>query len=187
MPQCGTRGFRARDSRWAIPPRNRAPSGPAQKQIHILLQAPRPAGQVRATRTGSGGPAMPGGHLLRCRSSTMAPHRARRGALHLPARLSRQNVKPCLRRPLARISHKVSQRGGADGRGYKADLAHFSRRDRGPRRRTRQCTSRNPTERNAVDRSGCAAAVEILREMRVSSWEDTTDFKAMSAPEKVAT
>jgi len=33
-----------------------------------------------------------GGHLLRCRSSTMTPHRLRRGALHLPARRSRQNA-----------------------------------------------------------------------------------------------
>ena len=33
-----------------------------------------------------------GGHLLRWRSSTMAPHRLRRGALHLPARRSRQNA-----------------------------------------------------------------------------------------------
>ena len=41
-----------------------------------------------------------GGHLRRCRSSTMAPHRLRRGALHLPARRSRQNVKLFLRRPL---------------------------------------------------------------------------------------
>jgi hypothetical protein len=30
----------------------------------------------------------------------MAPHRLRRGALHLPARRSRQNVKLFLRRPL---------------------------------------------------------------------------------------
>jgi hypothetical protein len=33
-----------------------------------------------------------GGHLLRCRSSTMSPHRLRRAALHLPARRSRQNA-----------------------------------------------------------------------------------------------
>ena len=33
-----------------------------------------------------------GGNLLRCRSSTMAPHRLRRGALHLPAQRSRQNA-----------------------------------------------------------------------------------------------
>jgi hypothetical protein len=33
-----------------------------------------------------------GGHLLRCRSSTMSPHRLRRGALHLPARRSRQSA-----------------------------------------------------------------------------------------------
>ena len=33
-----------------------------------------------------------GGHLRRCRSSTMPPHRLRRGALHLPARRSRQNA-----------------------------------------------------------------------------------------------
>ena len=41
-----------------------------------------------------------GGHLLRCRSSTMSPHRLRRGALHLPARRSRQNVNLFLREPL---------------------------------------------------------------------------------------
>jgi hypothetical protein len=45
---------------------------------YILLQAPRPAAA--------------GGHLLRCRSSTMAPHRLRHGALHLPARRLRQNA-----------------------------------------------------------------------------------------------
>jgi hypothetical protein len=33
-----------------------------------------------------------GGHLLCCRSSTMTPHRLRRGASHLPARRSRQNA-----------------------------------------------------------------------------------------------
>jgi len=32
------------------------------------------------------------GHLLRCRSSTMSPHRLRRGAAHLPSRRSRQNA-----------------------------------------------------------------------------------------------
>ena len=41
-----------------------------------------------------------GRHLLRCRSSTMSPHRLRRGALHLPARRSRQNVNLFLREPL---------------------------------------------------------------------------------------
>jgi hypothetical protein len=41
-----------------------------------------------------------GGPLLRCRFSTMSPHRLRRGALHPPARCSRQNVKLLLRRPL---------------------------------------------------------------------------------------
>jgi hypothetical protein len=39
------------------------------------------------------------GHLLRCRSSTMSPHRLRRGALHLPIRRSRQNVNLFLREP----------------------------------------------------------------------------------------
>jgi hypothetical protein len=38
-----------------------------------------------------------GRHLLRCRSSTMSPHRLRRGALHLPARRSRQNGNLLLR------------------------------------------------------------------------------------------
>jgi len=33
-----------------------------------------------------------GRHLLRCHSSTMSPHRLRRGALHLPARRSRQSA-----------------------------------------------------------------------------------------------
>jgi len=51
-----------------------------------------------------------GGHLLRCRSSTMSPHRLRRVALHLPApgapqvrRCSRQNVNLLLREPLGRV------------------------------------------------------------------------------------
>jgi len=50
---------------------------------YILLPAPRGAAR---------GGAAAGGHLLRCRSSTMTPHRLRRGALHLPARRSRQNA-----------------------------------------------------------------------------------------------
>ncbi|MGD0099843.1 MAG: hypothetical protein ABSC60_05820 [Acidobacteriota bacterium] len=50
---------------------------------YILLLAPRPAAQ---------GGAAAGGYLLRCRSSTMTPHRLRRGASHLPARRSRQNA-----------------------------------------------------------------------------------------------
>ena len=41
-----------------------------------------------------------GGHLRRCHSSTMSPHRLRRGAWHLPARRSRQNVNLFLREPL---------------------------------------------------------------------------------------
>jgi len=48
----------------------------------------QPAGLRAAARRG----AAAGGHLLRCRSSTMSPHRLRRGALHLPARRSRQSV-----------------------------------------------------------------------------------------------
>jgi len=48
--------------------------------VRILLQAPRLVGKAA------------GGNLLRCRSSTMAPHRLRRGALHLPAQRSRQNA-----------------------------------------------------------------------------------------------
>jgi hypothetical protein len=47
-----------------------------------------PAGLRAAARRG----ASPGAHLLRCRASTMSPHRLRRAALHLPARRSRQNV-----------------------------------------------------------------------------------------------
>jgi hypothetical protein len=60
-------------------------------------RATTPAGLRAAARRG----ATAGGHLQRCRSSTMAPHRLRRGALHLPARRSRQNVKLFLRGPLA--------------------------------------------------------------------------------------
>ena len=48
----------------------------------------RPAALRAAARRG----AAAGGHLRRCRSSTMSPHRLRRGALHLPARRSRQNA-----------------------------------------------------------------------------------------------
>ena len=48
----------------------------------------QPAGLRAAARRG----AAAGGHLLRCRSSTMSPHRLRRGALHLPARRSRQSA-----------------------------------------------------------------------------------------------
>ena len=48
----------------------------------------QPAGLRAAVRRG----AAAGGHLLRCRSSTMSPHRLRRGALHLPARRSRQSA-----------------------------------------------------------------------------------------------
>jgi hypothetical protein len=40
-----------------------------------------------------------GGHLRRCLSSTMFTHRLRRGAWHLPARRSRQNVNLFLREP----------------------------------------------------------------------------------------
>jgi hypothetical protein len=40
--------------------------------------------------------------------------------------------------PLARISHKVSQRGRAGRHGYKSHLARPSQRDRGLRKRTRQ-------------------------------------------------
>ena len=77
--------------------------------MYILLLAPRPAGKARATsipaavckeratqpaglRAAARRGAAAGGHLRRCRSSTMPPHRLRRGALHLPARRSRQNA-----------------------------------------------------------------------------------------------
>jgi diaminopimelate epimerase len=40
-----------------------------------------------------------GGRLRRCRSSTMSPHRLRRGAWHLPARRSRQNANLFSRAP----------------------------------------------------------------------------------------
>jgi hypothetical protein len=54
--------------------------GLSMNNIYILLRA--------AARRG----AAAGGHLLCCRSSTMAPHRLRRVASHLPARRSRQNA-----------------------------------------------------------------------------------------------
>jgi hypothetical protein len=75
---------------------------------YILLLAPRPGGEARATsiqvvckeratkpaglRAAARRGATAGGHLLCCRSSTMTPHRLRRGASHLPARRSRQNA-----------------------------------------------------------------------------------------------
>ena len=66
--------------------------------VYTLLLVPRPAGEARATsipsavckeratkpaglRTAARRGAAAGGHLRRCRSSTMSPHRLRRGAL----------------------------------------------------------------------------------------------------------
>ncbi len=82
--------------------------GPSMNYVYTLLQAGRLDGEARATSILSvckeratkpaGLPAAAhwgaaaGGHLLRCRSSTMTPHRLRRGALHLPARRSRQSA-----------------------------------------------------------------------------------------------
>src|SRR5213596_3564908 len=83
--------------------------GPSGNKVYILLLAPRPAGKARATsipaavckeratqpaglRAAARRGAAAGGHLRRCRSSTMSPHRLRGGALHLPARPSRQNA-----------------------------------------------------------------------------------------------
>src|SRR5205814_9861971 len=83
--------------------------GPSGNKVYILLLAPRPAGKARATsipaavckeratqpaglRAAARRGAAAGGHLRRSRSSTMSPHRLRRGALHLPARLSRPNA-----------------------------------------------------------------------------------------------
>ena len=60
---------------------------------------------------------------------------------------------------LARFSHGISQRGGADGRGCKAHLALHSQRDWGTGG-VHDSTSRSPMERNTVDMPGCAAAVE---------------------------
>jgi len=45
------------------------------------------------------GAAAKGAYRRRCRSSTMSLHRLRRGALHLPARRSRQNANLFLREP----------------------------------------------------------------------------------------
>src|SRR5438876_3763346 len=89
--------------------RARGAKGPSGNKVYILLLAPRPAGKARATsipaavckeratqpaglRAAARRGAAAGGHLRRCRSSTMSPHRLRRGALHLPARRSRQNA-----------------------------------------------------------------------------------------------
>src|SRR5207247_5415652 len=63
--------------------------------LHILLPAPRPAGRSPKGRGGG-------------RACALLPllddvrHRLRRGASHLPARRSRQNVNLFLREPLAR-------------------------------------------------------------------------------------
>ena len=67
------------------------PDGEARATSILLVckeRATKPAGLPAAARKG----AAAGGHLLRCRSSTMKKHRLRRGALHLPARRTRQNV-----------------------------------------------------------------------------------------------
>ena len=49
------------------------------------------ATQPASLRAAARKEAAAGGHLWRCCSSTMSPHRLRRGALHLPARRSRQS------------------------------------------------------------------------------------------------
>jgi hypothetical protein len=91
----------------------------ARKNFHILLLAARPMIGARAfclTGDNAHNPeiskksrgleaaalrgAAAGGHLRRCRSSTMSPHRLRRGAWHLPARRSRKNANLFLREPL---------------------------------------------------------------------------------------
>ena len=77
--------------------------------MYILLLAPRPAGKARATSipgavckeraTKPAGLSRSGKDASRACSgcSTMSPHRLRRGALHLPARRSRQNANLFLR------------------------------------------------------------------------------------------
>src|SRR5438132_9881750 len=83
---------------------------PSGNKVYILLLAPRPAGKARATSIPAAvckeratqpgglraaarrGAAEKGAYRRRCRSSTMSLHRLRRGALHLPARRSRQNA-----------------------------------------------------------------------------------------------
>src|SRR5256885_13104475 len=55
------------------------------------------AGHGSRSPAGRGGQ---GAYRRRCRSSTISPHRLRRGALHLPARRSRQNANLFLREPL---------------------------------------------------------------------------------------
>jgi hypothetical protein len=60
------------------------------------LQASMIAIYLKAAALGGAAAA---GHLRRCRSSTMPPHRLRHGALHLPARRSRQNANLFLREP----------------------------------------------------------------------------------------
>jgi hypothetical protein len=76
------------------------------RKLHILLQLvqtqnPPKAGDKNSDigKAAALQGAAAGGHLRRCRSSTMSPHRLRRGALHLPARRSRQNVNLLLREP----------------------------------------------------------------------------------------
>ena len=55
-----------------------------------------------------------GGHLRRCRSSTMSPHRLRRGALHLPTRRSRQKCQLILARTLSRTGSSSSPAAPCD-------------------------------------------------------------------------
>jgi hypothetical protein len=70
---------------------------------YILLLAPRAAARRGAAA---------GGHLLRCRFSTMSPHRLRNGASRLPARRSRQNATFVLLQALSMGNARAAKKFG---------------------------------------------------------------------------
>jgi len=88
------------------------PDGEARATSILLAckeRATKPAGLPAAARRG----AAAGGHLLRCRSSTMKKHRLRRGAAHLPpgARAKVQTLfidRPLEKRQRSQILRKTS-------------------------------------------------------------------------------
>ena len=102
------------------------------------------------------------GHLMRCRSSTMSPHRLRRGALHLPARRSRQSApvipSQALRPgPTAETAWAWRDRSGAILRPFPAAGPTRSARARG--RPALSCRGRSPAS------TGGAAPRQPLRRL----------------------
>jgi hypothetical protein len=80
----------------------------------------QPAGLRAAARRG----APTGGHLQRCRSSTMSPHRLRRGALHLPARRSRRSASLISSQALSESIRFISRFQSVEAASFNQQLPH---------------------------------------------------------------